>query len=177
MSSLPLPALLIGLATGAAIACLGPINTLLQGRAGPWSTLVIVHLLGLAVALLGWLLSGRTPLPTDSAALRAALLVLLVAVVAALVVLGRGALMLGVPALGLVGGLVGLLVVLGTLSAIQGLGVLGGITTILLAELTSAAVIDAFGLLGRPAVHLSGVRLLGLAVVAAGVLMVVRRNA
>jgi transporter family-2 protein len=93
----------------------------------------------------------------------------------ALGLLSRQALLIGTPLFALLGGALGLLVVLGTVFAITKLGVLSGLLLVILAELLGAALIDSFGLLGRPRLPLDLARLGGIGLVLMGALLTLRK--
>lgn len=171
MSSFTLPAaVMTALLTGLTIACLGPVNSLLQARIGTWSMLTVVHLLGLGVAIVGFCLAPPTHLGTPGDWTRPLLLVLLVGVLGALLLLARpvGSTL---PAFAWWGGALGLLVVVGTVQAIGVLGAVRAVLLIILAELVGAALIDTFGLFGRPVLPLNPGRIAGLLLVLGGALL------
>lgn len=168
-----LPAMLTALVTGLMIASLGPVNGALQLRTGLWPMLTVVHLLGLSIALIG-VLSRPGGLP-GADAVRPILSGVLVLMLVLLGVIGRPLLAQGVPAYALLGGALGLLVVLGTVQAISGLGVLTALLLVILAELLGATLIDTLGLLGRPRLPLDLTRVVGILLVLAGALLTLRR--
>lgn len=168
--------LLIALATGVFIAVLGPINSNLQLRSGTWGLSTIVHITGLTLSLLGLLLLQKTPVLDVGLAtpLRLTLWgVALLGLLVSLLSVQRG-LSLGVPLYAYLGGLIGLLVILGTVFSIQSLGVVTAMTLILAAQLLTGAVVDHFGLLGQSIHLISLPKLLGLVLVAGGTLLTLR---
>ncbi|HGY10311.1 MAG TPA: hypothetical protein ENK37_09745 [Oceanithermus profundus] len=162
--------------TGVLIAVLGPVNAALQARIGTWGMVAVVHLLGLAVGMLGLVLLDRTGFARTDASLRLLLFSGVVLALALLVWAFRYAPGQGVPPYAFLGGVLGALVVVGTIVAIQHLGVLAALITIVAGQLATAALIDRFGLFDLPVVLLSPARLLGLLLVLAGVFLVVRKG-
>jgi transporter family-2 protein len=172
----PLPPLLVAVATGLMIALLGPINALLQPKAGTWGLSTVVHVVGLTVSVLGLLLIQRGgflgwPLePTLRGVLLAtALLGLLICAFLFYRILQQG-----LPWYSYLGGVIGLLVVLGTVFSIRHLGVANAMTLILASQIAAAAVVGHLGLLGQAANPLSALKLLGLGVMVAGAVVAVR---
>jgi transporter family-2 protein len=170
----PLP-LLVAVATGLMIAILGPINALLQTKAGTWGLSTVVHLVGLTLSLLGLLLVQRSSvLGWSSELLRSSLALLaLLGSLACAILLYRG-LQQGLPWYSYLGGLIGLLVVLGTVFSIQRLGVANAMTLILASQIAAAAVVGHLGLLGQTANSVSLLKMVGLGVMVAGAVVVVR---
>jgi bacterial/archaeal transporter family-2 protein len=80
-----------------------------------------------------------------------------------------------VPWWALVGGLFGAVYVAVSLVAVRTLGASGLTAAVIAGQLAISAVIDRFGLVGIGKQQLGPVRILGLFVLAAGVLLVVRR--
>lgn len=164
------------MATGVLIALIGPVNAALQVRLGTWGMVVVVHLLGLAVGVLGLALFERSQVARPDGALR---MVLFAAVVLALAVFfwavhtapGQE-----IPAYAFFGGMLGALVVVGTIVAIQHLGVLAALVAIVSSQLATAALIDQFGLFDLPVIAMSPSRVLGLLLVLAGVFLVVQKG-
>lgn len=164
------------MATGVLIAVIGPVNAALQARLGTWGMVAVVHLLGLAVGVLGLALFERAPVARPDGALR---MVLFAGVVLALAVFTwafRTAPGQGVPAFAFLGGVLGALVVVGTIVAIQHLGVLAALVAIVASQLVAAALIDQFGLFELPVIAMSPSRALGLLLVLAGVFLVARKG-
>ncbi len=164
-------------ATGVLIAIIGPVNAALQARLGTWGMVAVVHLLGLVVGVLGLALFERAPQAArPDGVLRMLLLAgaLLALVVFAWVI--RAAPGQGVPVFAFLGGILGALVVVGTIIAIQHLGVLAALVTIVASQLLAAALIDQFGLFELPAIAMTPARALGLLLMLAGVFLVAREG-
>lgn len=171
------PGLWAAATTGVLIAVIGPVNAALQARLGTWGMVAVVHLLGLAVGVLGLLLFERGPAAVRlDGTLR---FLMLAGVVLALAVLAwafRAAPGEGIPTFAYLGGVLGALVVVGTIVAIQHLGVLAALVAIVSSQLIAAALIDQFGLFELPVIALTPTRALGLLLVLAGVFMVAREG-
>jgi transporter family-2 protein len=75
----------------------------------------------------------------------------------------------------LVGGLLGAVYVTVALVVVRTLGASGLTAVVIAGQLAISVVIDRFGLLGVARQHVSAVRIVGLVLLAAGVLLVVRR--
>ncbi len=170
------PGLGAAAATGVLIAVIGPVNAALQARLGTWGMVAVVHLLGLAVGVLGLLLFERGAGARIDGTLR---FVLVAGVLLALAVLAwafRAAPGEGIPAFAFLGGVLGALVVVGTIVAIQHLGVLAALVAIVSSQLIAAALIDQFGWFELPVIAMNPTRALGLLLVLVGVLLVARRG-
>jgi transporter family-2 protein len=79
---------------------------------------------------------------------------------------------LSVPAWAYLGGLCGAFYVLISIIALPRLGAVAVIALALVGQQVAAVVIDTFGLFNAPRIPLSGTRLLGVALVAIGVVLV-----
>jgi transporter family-2 protein len=79
------------------------------------------------------------------------------------------------PAWALVGGLLGAVYVSVAIVAVRTLGASGLTAVVILGQLGMSVVIDRFGLLGVAKVPVSGGRIVGLVLLAAGVALVVRK--
>jgi transporter family-2 protein len=75
----------------------------------------------------------------------------------------------------LVGGALGAVYVTVALLAVRPLGATGLTAVVILGQLTMSVVIDRFGLLGVERIHVGAQRIAGLALLLAGVLLVVRK--
>ena len=75
----------------------------------------------------------------------------------------------------LVGGLFGAVYVFVALEAVRTLGVSGLTAVVIAGQLTISVVIDRFGLLGVAKQQIGPARIVGLALLAAGVVLVVRK--
>lgn len=167
---------LVAVFTGLMIALLGPINALLQHKAGPWGLSTVVHVVGLTVAVLGMLLYQRNSFLgwALEPSMRVGLLVgAMLGLLTTAFLLSRG-LQQGLPWYSYLGGLIGLLVVLGTVYSIQHLGVANAMTIILTSQIATAAVVGHLGLLGLAANPISLLKMIGLGVMVAGAVVVVR---
>jgi transporter family-2 protein len=140
-------AIWVALGTGALIALLGPINGALQARTGFWGMSSIVHALGLVIALAGFVVAGQRPIAG----------------------------LAGTPWFAFTGGAVGLAVIAGTIFSVQRLGVAGASVLLVLAQLTTALLVDGLGLLGQPREQLRWTRVVGVLLVAAGAYLSLRR--
>jgi transporter family-2 protein len=141
-------AICVALGTGALIASLGPINGTLQARTGFWGMSSIVHALGLVTALAGFAVAGQRPVGG----------------------------LAGTPWFAFTGGLVGLVVIAGTVFSVQRLGVTGASVLLVFAQLATAVLVDSLGLLGQPREQIRWVRLAGVLLVAAGAYLSLRRS-
>ncbi|WP_084542259.1 DMT family transporter [Calidithermus chliarophilus] len=174
--SIPLLPLLVAVATGLMIALLGPINALLQPKAGTWGLSTVVHVVGLTVSVLGLLLIQRNGFLgwALEPSLRGGLVVgAALGLLACALLLYRG-LQQGLPWYSYLGGVIGLLVVLGTVFSIQRLGVANAMTIILASQIATAAVVGHLGLLGQAANPVSLLKMVGLGVMVAGAVVAVR---
>jgi transporter family-2 protein len=111
----------LGLAAGIAVAFQGAVNTLLSKTVGIWEANFWVHITG-AIALSILLFIG----------------------------LGQGSLLkIGeAPKISLIGGLLGMMVVSGTIYVISKLGVSTALALLIFAQLLTAGLIDHYGWLG-----------------------------
>jgi transporter family-2 protein len=73
------------------------------------------------------------------------------------------------------GGLIGAVFVASSLVTVRTLGAGGVVAATIAGQLTGAAVIDQFGLLGLSKTPLSATRVVGIALLAVGVFLVVRK--
>ena len=140
-------AVLIALGTGAVIGLQGPMNSLLTRHIGLLESAFVVLLSGAVVTGLALLLG-----------------------------LGNGGLggITQAPPISLAGGVIGVFIVIGVVVAIDRLGVAVGFATVLIAQLTVGALVDHFGLFGTARHALSPWTVLGIALLAAGA-VVIRR--
>jgi len=164
-------------ATGVLVAVIGPVNAALQARLGTWGMVAVVHLLGLTVGVLGIALFERTPAGrAPDEFLRVMLVAGVVLALAVFTWAFRTAPGQGVPAFAFLGGVLGALVVVGTIVAIQQLGVLAALVAIVASQLIAAALIDQFGFFELPAIAMNPVRTVGLLLMLAGVFLVARKG-
>ncbi|WP_018465030.1 DMT family transporter [Calidithermus timidus] len=174
--NIPLTPLLVAVATGLMIALLGPINALLQPIAGTWGLSTVVHVVGLTVSVLGLLLIQRSSFlgwALEPSLCGALLMVATLGLLTCAFLLYRG-LQQGLPWYSYLGGVIGLLVVLGTVFSIQRLGVANAMILILASQIAAAAVVGYLGLLGQAANPLSLLKVVGLGVMVLGAVVAVR---
>ncbi len=166
---------LIAITTGVFIAAIGPVNAVLSNRVGAWSAVSLVHLIGLLVAVSGLLLfDSRGKVLPGGSDLRYLLWPGVVALGAVLLWILVSGYVNGVPVFGFFGGVLGVLVVIGTVGAINRLGVLGALTVIVSSQLLMASLIDYFGWFGQHAIPMNPWRALGLVLMLAGVVLVLK---
>lgn len=142
-------AVLVGVAAGCLVGMQAPINSRLGKSVGSAEAATVSFLVG-TVALVLILLVARGGL-------------------GGLGQIGR------VPWWALVGGLLGAVYVSVALVAVRTLGASGLTAVVIAGQLVISVVIDRFGLLGVARQSIGAQRILGLALLAAGVLLVVRR--
>ena len=168
--------IVVAIGTGVLIAILGPINGLLHTKTGTWGLSSLVHAIGLGVSLLGLILFQQAPLlgaylGTPQRLALAFLAVCLLLAYAGLVWIG---IQKGLPWYSFLGGIIGILVVLGTVFSINKLGVANAITLLLASQVLAAALLQQFGLLGQEASPLSAAKLVGLGILLMGAVIAVR---
>ncbi|GIW27865.1 MAG: DMT family transporter [Meiothermus ruber] len=166
----------IAIGTGILIAVLGPINSLLQAKAGILGLSSLVHVIGLGVSLLGLALFQQTPLfgaylSTSQRLALAFFAVCLLLAYAGLVGIG---IRQGLPWYSFLGGIIGILVVLGTVFSVRELGIANAIALLLASQVLAAALLQQFGLLGLEASPLSEAKLIGLGVLLLGAVIAIR---
>jgi bacterial/archaeal transporter family-2 protein len=140
-------ALLLSAFAGMLVAMQPPINSKLGGAVGTFAAATISFLVGTAVLFTVAVISGGTHL----GGLR------------------------GVPWWYFAGGLIGAVFVASSLVTVRTLGAGGVVAATIAGQLTGAAVIDQFGLLGLSKTPLSATRVVGIALLAVGVFLVVRK--
>ncbi len=149
---------LIAALSGSLIAVLGPINSSLQEKAGFWGMNLIVHIVGLTVAAVGFsfLSKNQTIFLFSNAHFQSnlAYLLAITGLVFSYLVINAG-LSQNLPMYAFFGGLIGLLIIMGTVFSINKLGVLTAITTLIIFEIITGTTIDHFGLFGRPKIPFS----------------------
>ena len=136
-------AMLMAVIAGAAMSFQGVMNTRLSDRIGLYEANVFVQATALVLSL------------------------------AAMFILGKGSFhgLMQVNKLYLLGGVMGLIITLTVMLAIGGSSPTVAIAVILIAQLTVAALIDAFGLLGSEKVPFLWNKYLGLALMVGGVIL------
>jgi transporter family-2 protein len=140
-------ALLLSAFAGMLVAMQPPINSKLGSAVGTFAAATISFLVGTAVLFTVAVISGGTHL----GGLR------------------------GVPWWYFAGGLIGAVFVASSLVTVRTLGAGGVVAATIAGQLTGAAVIDQFGLLGLSKTPLSATRVVGIALLAVGVFLVVRK--
>jgi transporter family-2 protein len=140
-------ALLLSAFAGMLVAMQPPINSKLGGAVGTFAAATISFLVGTAVLFVVAVASGGTHL----GGLR------------------------GVPWWYFAGGLLGAVFVASALVTVRTLGAGGVVAATIAGQLTGSVVIDHFGLLGLSKHALSPTRVVGIALLAVGVFLVVRK--
>jgi transporter family-2 protein len=138
--------ILIGLAGGIAVGLQSPLASLLSQRLGLFESVFIVHIGGAIIALIPLLFFGGGKLNQWR----------------------------NVPWYALCAGIFGLVVIAAFSYMIPRIGVAAAITTIVAGQLLVGTVLDHFGLLGAAVRSFDATRLVGMAVVLAGVWLTVR---
>jgi len=138
--------ILIGLAGGIAVGLQSPLASILSQRLGLFESVFIVHIGGAVIALLPLLFHGG----------------------------GKLSQWRSVPWYALFAGVFGLVVIGAVSYMIPRIGVAAAITTIVAGQLLVATALDHFGLLGAAVRSFDATRLLGMAVVLAGVWITVK---
>ncbi|MDW7674137.1 MAG: DMT family transporter [Bacillota bacterium] len=140
-------AIILGMIAGGAVAFQGALNTLLSKTVGIWEANLFVHLSG-AVLLILLLVFG----------------------------LGQGSLIkiTTAPKISLIGGMLGVLVVSGSIVAITKLGVSMALALLILAQLIAAATIDHYGWLGTEQISFSIQRGIAIALLLVGAILMRR---
>lgn len=140
-------ALLLSAFAGMLVAMQPPINSKLGGAVGTFAAATISFLVGTTVLFVVAVVSGGTHL----GGLR------------------------GVPWWYFAGGLIGAVFVATSLVAVRSLGAAGVVAATIAGQLTGSVVIDRFGLLGLSKQPLTAARVVGIALLAVGVFLVVRK--
>jgi transporter family-2 protein len=138
--------ILIGLAGGIAVGLQSPLASILSQRLGLFESVFIVHIGGAVIALLPLLFHGG----------------------------GKLSQWRSVPWYALIAGVFGLVVIGAVSYMIPRIGVAAAITTIVAGQLLVATALDHFGLLGTAVRSFDATRVLGMAVVLAGVWITVK---
>ena len=138
--------ILIGLAGGAAVGLQSPMASMISQRLGIFESVFIVHLGGAIIALLPLLYYGG----------------------------GRLSQWRSMPWYTLAAGIFGLMVIGAISYMIPRVGIAASITTIVAGQLLVGVLLDHFGLLGAAVRPLDLTRVVGLAVVLAGVWLTVK---
>lgn len=138
--------ILIGLAGGIAVGLQSPMASILSQRLGLFESVFIVHIGGAAIALLPLLFFSG----------------------------GKLSQWRGVPWYALGAGVFGLVVIASFSYMIPRVGIAAAITTIVAGQLLVGMVLDHFGLLGAAVRSFDATRIVGMAVVLAGVWLTVK---
>ena len=138
--------ILIGLAGGIAVGIQAPLASMISQRLGLFESVFIVHLGGALIALIPLLIVGG----------------------------GKLAEWRGVPWYALVAGVFGLIVIGSISYMIPRIGIAAAIITIVAGQLLVGTLLDHYGLLGSAGRPMDVSRIIGLAVVMAGVWLTVK---
>ena len=138
--------ILIGLAGGIAVGLQSPLSSLISQRLGLFESVFIVHLGGAIIALIPLLFLGG----------------------------GKLSQWRSLPWYAIGAGVFGLVVIASFSYMIPRIGVAAAITTIVAGQLLVGAALDHYGLLGAAVRSFDASRLIGLAVVLAGVWLTVK---
>lgn len=128
---------------GVCMSFQGVFNTRLGEKIGTWGTNVLVQGIGLAVTIVVLLISRDSNFKNIKSSNK----------------------------LYLLGGVLGAIIIYTVMRGIKSLGPTCSIAIILLAQLTSAALIDAFGLFDTPQVKFTITKLIGVIVMIVGILI------
>lgn len=165
---------LIPAITGSLIAILGPINSSLQAKSGFWGMAIVVHIIGLAVAGIGYLtIKSNNPIYIISDfKLESKFIIAItgIAIILSFISIKNG-MQSGLPFFAFLGGLIGLLIIMGTVYSIDKVGVLMAITIIMVFEIIIGGLIDNFGLLGRDKIPFNMFRILSISLILIGILI------
>jgi len=138
--------ILIGLAGGVAVGLQSPMASMITQRLGTFESVFIVHIGGAMIALVPLLIYGG----------------------------GKLSQWRSVPWYALGAGIFGLVVIAAISYMIPRVGVAASITTVVAGQLLVGVILDHYGLLGASVRPLDVTRLIGLAVVLAGVWLTVK---
>jgi len=128
---------------GVCMSFQGVFNTRLSDKIGTWGTNVLVQGIGLAITVLVLLITGDSNFKNLKNSNK----------------------------LYLLGGVLGAIIIYTVMSGIKSLGPTCSIAIILVAQLTSAALIDAFGLFDTPQVKFGITKFIGVVVMIVGILI------
>lgn len=129
--------------SGIAMSLQGVFNTRLGEKIGSWETNTIVQASGLVITLIILLFFRKG----DFRAIR------------------------DVNKLYLLGGALGVIIIFTVMMSISSLGTTVGIGTILIAQITAAAIIDAFGLFGSDKITFGANEIIGILLMIAGIVI------
>jgi len=135
--------ILFSILAGACMSFQGVFNTRLSEKIGIWETNVVVQASGLLLTLIVLFIFGN----------------------------GHFKAIKDVNKLYLLGGVLGVIIIFTVIQGIKDLGPTCSIATILVAQLTAAAIIDAFGLFGAEKITFSTSKIIGMVVMIAGIVI------
>lgn len=135
--------IIYSLIAGVAMSLQGVFNTRLGEKIGQWGTNMIVQATGLILALIVFLIAGDSNLKNLKTANK----------------------------LYLLGGALGVVIVFTVMQGIKALGPTCSIAIILVAQLASAALIDAFGLFDSKQVPFGSTKIIGVIIMIIGIII------
>lgn len=135
--------IIFSIIAGVAMSLQGVFNTRLGEKIGTWETNVVVQATGLILALIVFLITGNGSFKHLKEANK----------------------------LYLLGGILGVVIIFTVMSGIKALGPTCSISIILVAQLTAAALIDAFGLFDSTKVVFGTTKVIGVVIMIIGILI------
>lgn len=135
--------IIFSIIAGIAMSLQGVFNTRLGEKIGTWETNVIVQATGLVISLVVFLIAGTGSLKNIKDANK----------------------------LYLLGGALGVIIIFTVMSGIKSLGPTCAISIILVAQLTAAALIDAFGLFDSTKIVFGTTKIVGVVIMIVGILI------
>jgi transporter family-2 protein len=135
--------IILSIVAGVAMSLQGVFNTRLGDKIGTWETNVIVQATGLAISLIVFFIAGTGNFKNIKDANK----------------------------LYLLGGALGVVIIFTVMIGIKSLGPTCSISIILVAQLTAAALIDAFGLFDSTKVPFGTTKVIGVVVMIVGILL------
>lgn len=135
--------IIYAIAAGIFIAIQQVFNARLGEKAGLWETNTFVHGSGFVFSLIILMIAGNGSFAKIGETNR----------------------------LYLLGGVLGVLIVFSAMIAVSALGATYSIAILLVAQLAAATVIDSFGLFGSPVIEFDITKLLGIAIMIAGIIV------
>jgi transporter family-2 protein len=135
--------IIFSIIAGVAMSLQGVFNTRLGEKIGTWETNVIVQATGLVISLVVLLIAGTGNLKNIKDANK----------------------------LYLLGGALGVIIIFTVMSGIKSLGPTCAISIILVAQLTAAALIDAFGLFDSTKIVFGTTKIVGVVIMIVGILI------
>jgi transporter family-2 protein len=134
---------ILSIIAGVAMSLQGVFNTRLGDKIGTWETNVIVQATGLVLSLIALLIAGSGSFKNIKDANK----------------------------LYLLGGALGVIIIITVMIGIKSLGPTCSISIILVAQLTAAALIDAFGLFDSTKLPFGTTKIIGVIIMVAGILI------